>query len=401
MIHYLGVSLHRRSQRHSATAAVAYRVGLDLHDVHTGELHAYGHRDDEVLKHGIEGGAFKEPQAWADAIERAETRKNSQFFRDFQCAIPHELARGDQIELAQRFAGQLAAKYDTSVMWAVHKAADHEDADSRNVHAHIVLPTRALASEDSFTKGAKIRHLGRADYAGWHDDWQEAQMDAFEVAGVTPEERPDTPQPRVHLGPTATALERKRARALDRDSARKEGKPYVPVRRSVQELLAYTKGASRRGRLWLRDLRDLLSLQTLQQIAEEAKSAVRNTIEELRTLTGRQRRNRAGPPSIQPAYATAGAPRAPPLDQGEGHDPTTDETADDSGGLEELARRVSAEADELEQGARELEALARRDEADADAAEIDAAGGASGANQGARRDSAPTPTEEAGPLPEV
>ena len=328
VIHYLGVTLHRASQGHSATAAVAYRVAKNLHDAHTGELHAYGHREDEVVQHGIEGGAFKKPQVWADAIEQAETRKNSQFFRDFQCPIPHELPRADQIGLARRFAGQLADQYDTSVLWAVHTAAKHQDADKRNVHAHILLPTRSLASEDSFVKGEKIRHLGRSAYRGWHDDWEAAQQAAIVAAGVTPEEQPDTPQPGVHLGAAATAIERKRARDLDEERAKKGAIPYVPVCRSVQELLAYTRGASERGRLWLRELRDLLSIQTLQQRYDAAKAAVKRTILELRALQ-KQGVLRAGPPQLQPVVATAGAPRAPLIPMQEVDHAPADPTAYD------------------------------------------------------------------------
>ena len=482
MQEYFDVAIHSRSRRHSATAGVAYRVGLDLVEAPTGEEHLYGHREDDVLAHGIVGGDFADPQSWADAIEAAETRSNSQFYRDIKLALPHELAQERQVELAREWSASLAEQYGSSVLYAVHRADGK--GDQRNVHAHCLLPTRQLSSPGSFTGGAKFRRIDRDTLRAWRANWNLMQRHTLAGALIAPDtlrtwredwnlmQRPElaralqdgdvaqehhanvaldllchldhpteyeaemyrraalqgTPakrrkalnaamptmetvasdnqrrrqlqgqltliqmrleglqaryaalqarrkeadtqelraelaqfktttrqaqrqrkaireqlaeqykgrryttfffqataaghpepeqaaeeamsQPKVHLGPAAVALERAAATEGDKDDARAARRSYAPIRRSVAQLLGYTTGVSKRGKLWLSERPQFVRLK---QTCNEAKAAFRRTMKELRKLTGRPRKSVAGP-RLQPAAAPAGGPRAPPPD---------------------------------------------------------------------------------------
>ena len=456
MQEYFDVALHGRSREHSATAGVAYRVGQDLVEGPTGEEHLYGHREKDVLEHDIVGGTFESPQAWADAIEDAETRVNSQFYRDIKVALPCELSQECQVELARQWSASLADRYHTSVLFAVHSADGK--GDQRNAHAHCVLPTRQLSSPGSFTRGAKLRGIDPDTLHTWRAEWNSMQREALAEglqAGELTEEHelsvgidllchldhpteveaemyrqaalqgtpakrrkalnaamptvervasdnqqrrqlqgqltlirmrleglqaryaalqarrkdadtqelraelaqfktttrqaqrqrkairgqlaaeyrerrhltylcqataaghPDPEQaaeeamsqPKVHLGPAAVALERAAANEGDKDDARAARRSYAPIRRSVAQLLEYTTGVSKRGKLWLSEQPQFVRLK---QSCDEAKAAFWRTMTELRALTGQPRKAAAAPSQVQPAVASLGPSRAPP-----------------------------------------------------------------------------------------
>ena len=66
------------------------------------------------------------------------------------------LSRDQQITLARSFANLLRDRYDTPIAWAVHEP--DKGQDERNIHAHLIVPTRSLnEAGDAF--GAKLRVL--------------------------------------------------------------------------------------------------------------------------------------------------------------------------------------------------------------------------------------------------
>ena len=115
--------------------------------------------------------------------------------RDVQMALPCELGEQDQVALTRRFAAALCDRYGTTVSWAVHRprqcreGEDPEDApDPRNVHAHIVLPTRTVTASGEF--GKKLRVLdalstGALEIARLRALWETTANAALEAAGET------------------------------------------------------------------------------------------------------------------------------------------------------------------------------------------------------------------------
>lgn len=221
-IGHIAIRSHTRSKGHSAAAAVAYRCATRVVDERTGELHDYSRRAvrGDVVESSLTAGPWDDAQAFATAIESAERRKNSMILRDVQPAIPSELGEADQVALTADFAAQLAVRYGTQALWAVHRP--HVRGDRRNGHAHIVLPTRRLNDAgDGF--GMKLRELDckpqssvevKAIRQLWETTANRYLARAKSPARVDCGRRRDG-DPIPTLGPVATGLER-RARPDER-----------------------------------------------------------------------------------------------------------------------------------------------------------------------------------------
>lgn len=253
MIHCLVIRIHSRSKGHTAAAGIAYRCAVDLIDKDSGEIHRYSKgRGSDVIDSGIVGGNFADLQEFSDAIEAAEKRSDAQLFRDVVCALPCELPAFRQVALAREWARHLADRYFTAVVYAVHRPSP--EGDERNVHVHVLLPTRSLGKHGRAFSGLKFRHITPSAVRGWHDDWDAFQERAVASAGMTPAPAVERPvPPRLHLGREAVAMERSVARRKDRAQAKAAGRRYAPVRRSVDQLIRHTGGVSNRGQVWWAD----------------------------------------------------------------------------------------------------------------------------------------------------
>ena len=295
---HLDVRAHSRSKGHSVAAAVAYRQGFSLIDCRTGTVHNYAHRhvrrqvralgfaygdhpagwmgNDRkdfakapepaseqgapVAKEGIaptiecalsheltdeqRAVLHRHAQAFADALEQAERRKNSCIARDIECALPHELDEHQRIALAARMAQRLAKRYNAPVAFAVHDPDPR--SDQRNFHVHCLLATRKLAEDG--TLGPKLRDLdnqtrpkdggpsrGVQEILAIRADWERLCNEALAGAGLDVRidmGRGDTPaQPK--MGPAVTGMERRttqRQHAEEARAAKRENrKPPAPL----------------------------------------------------------------------------------------------------------------------------------------------------------------------------
>ena len=219
-IFHLSVKTISRSAGRSATAAAAYRAGVEITDERTGEIHDY------TRKGGVESAAIILPdnapdwardraQLW-NAAEQAEKRKNSTVAREFEIALPAELSPAEREKLAHDFARELVKRHGCAADVAIH--APGKEGDNRNHHAHILLSTRRLEA-DGFTE--KTRELddqktGKVIVTEWRERFAQLQNERLREAGHSVQvdhrsleaqgiEREAT----RHLGPTATAIERR------------------------------------------------------------------------------------------------------------------------------------------------------------------------------------------------
>ena len=219
-IYHLSVKTISRSAGRSATAAAAYRAGVEITDERTGEIHDY------TRKGGVESAALILPDnapEWArdrahlwNAAEQAEKRKNSTVAREFEIALPSELSPAEREKLAHDFARELVKRHGCAADVAIH--APGKEGDNRNHHAHILLSTRRLEA-DGF--GEKTRELdsaktGAAIITEWRERFAQLQNERLREAGHTVQvdhrshaERGLDAEPSQHLGPTATAIERR------------------------------------------------------------------------------------------------------------------------------------------------------------------------------------------------
>ncbi|MCI1073697.1 MobA/MobL family protein [Stenotrophomonas maltophilia] len=147
-----------RSQGASAVAGAAYRAGLDLTDLRTGERHDYT-RKNGVVASGILAPAGSpewahDPARLWNAAEATETRKNSVVAREFLVSLPHELTDHQRADLARDLTAHLVDRFGFAAMFAIH--APDKNADERNHHVHILATTRRM---EPTGLGAKTREL--------------------------------------------------------------------------------------------------------------------------------------------------------------------------------------------------------------------------------------------------
>jgi len=159
-IYHLSVKPISRAGGRSATAAAAYRSGELVHDLTSDEVFDY------TRKRGVEHSEIVLPTAaaradinWArdrqalwNAAEIAEKRKDARVAREYEVALPHELNRGQRVELVRAFSAELANRYGVAVDFSIH--APHRNGDERNHHAHIMTTTREVTATGLGPKAA-------------------------------------------------------------------------------------------------------------------------------------------------------------------------------------------------------------------------------------------------------
>ena len=220
-IYHLSVKTVSRSNGRSATAAAAYRAGVEITDERTGEIHDYRR------KGGVESAAVILPSnvpEWAadraalwNAAEQAETRKNSTVAREFEVALPDELSPAERERLAHDFARELVERHGCAVDVAIH--APGKGGDNRNHHAHILLTTRRLGPEGFTEKTRELddKKTGPQIVTQWRERFASLQNERLREAGIearvdhrTLEAQGIDREPTRHLGPAATGYERRK-----------------------------------------------------------------------------------------------------------------------------------------------------------------------------------------------
>ena len=218
-IAHLSIRPHSRGAGHTVAAALAYRQGLELVDARSGEVHDYTRRSGIAatgFAFGDQAPAWDrdDPQAFADALESAETRGNARIARDVEVSLPHELTEAQRTALAQDWSQALSGAYAAPVAWAVHRP--DRRGDRRNHHAHFLMATRRLGPDGRL--GAKLRELddrrtGPEQVVAMRLRWQEVCNAHLERAGLDARiamGRLDDDATRLHhLGARCTGMERR------------------------------------------------------------------------------------------------------------------------------------------------------------------------------------------------
>lgn len=217
------VSRRLSSKSRSAVAAAAYRAGECLMDAETGEVHDYTKRQrrQEVLAAGVVLPAGVDP-GWTDrerlwnAAHAADRTPAARLARNLVGAVPHELPAAAQERIAERFAAFLAERHGVAVDWALHEA--DKDGDDRNRHTHFLITTRRLHDGGFGGKARELddRKTGPAHAEAWRQKWGEIVNSELQQAGLSVRidmrsyaKQGIDRKGGVHLGPNATALERR------------------------------------------------------------------------------------------------------------------------------------------------------------------------------------------------
>jgi ATP-dependent exoDNAse (exonuclease V) alpha subunit len=214
-----------RGNGRSSTAAAAYRAGVCITDERTGEVHDYTRKKGVEYTELVlpEGVSFDREELW-NAAENSEKRKDARVAREFELALPAELTPKQRRELATDFAKSLVDRYGVAADVSVHEPS--RNGDQRNHHAHILITTRQISAQGLGEKTdleredkalrAQGKPSGRKQIEALRADWATRCNRTLERAGheARVSHKSLAAQgihraPSVHLGPTATAMERR------------------------------------------------------------------------------------------------------------------------------------------------------------------------------------------------
>lgn len=229
-----------RATGRSAVAAASYRAGERHHDERTGLTHDYR------AKGGVIASFIVSPAgapAWAtdrgtlwNAAEAATVAKNGRVATELELALPHEFTDQQRRELVEGFARSIAEKHKVAIDVSIHGPG--RGGDHRNHHAHVMITHRELTAL-GFGEIANTRMIDRKvkgvmkpvkvagafnveDITPTRSAWAAAVNAAYADAGLSIRvdhrshaERGLAAAPTKHLGPSASAMER-RGEATDR-----------------------------------------------------------------------------------------------------------------------------------------------------------------------------------------
>ncbi len=227
--------------------------------------------------------AYADPQTLWNAVDAAETSVNAQTARSMLFALPRELTDEQNLALVRDFCQKEFVDKGMICNFFYHDKGDG------NPHVHIMLTLRAMDENGKWLpksknvyaldeNGNRIRtpngswkrvKVNTVDWNErrygeiWRQDWATAQNAALEAAGRA--ERVDMRSlerqgvedrlPQKHLGPTASALERKGVSSERGDENRK----II----SVNKMLASLQKTVREIGTWLDELRKAVSRQQI------------------------------------------------------------------------------------------------------------------------------------------
>lgn len=251
-IYHLTAKHVSRKDGRSSTAAAAYRAGCKIVDQRTGEVHDYtkkrGVMHSEII---LPGGGFMERSALWNGVEKHHKRGDAVPAREVEISLPSELPADQRQALAVGYARELAEKYGVAVDVALHEPRTVTDRDleknpdqhweidpetgrrhNGNWHAHIMMTSCSIDQNGKLGKKVEVLdpiHCQRAKIPNLAERerprWAEIENAALAAAGVSArvdhrshEARGIEEAPNVHLGPAASAYER---RTGEKSEARK------------------------------------------------------------------------------------------------------------------------------------------------------------------------------------
>jgi hypothetical protein len=246
----LSVQFISRSDARSAVAAAAYRAGDRLTDERRETVQDYTRKGGvvhaEIMAPEAAPGWAKSRESLWNAVEKAETRRNSQVAKEVQLSLPAELNAEQRLALTRAFVAENFVAKGMVADVAIH--APSREGDERNHHAHIMLTTRAIGP-DGFVPTKNRDWNSKAQLQDWRENWAKIQnrhlvqtlgKDAPQVSHQSYAERGIAQAPGRHLGPEATAMERKGERTRRGQAAQQPGKIQAAGQELKEQIAART-----------------------------------------------------------------------------------------------------------------------------------------------------------------
>lgn len=223
MAHYrLEVKAIKRIDGRSAVAAAAYRAATVLHDQRLEMMFDYTAKGGVAFT-GVMGppdtpsDLLDREQLW-NAAEAADKRADSRTAREILISLPHELSDDQRHALVRAFVAQSLVGRGMVADYGVHYPDAHGDA--RNHHAHILVTTRRVGPEGF---GLKAREWDNPDAVkAMRLEWEQIQNEhlrqhlgpeAPQVSAKSLTDLGQNREPSIHLGPSASGMERRGERS--------------------------------------------------------------------------------------------------------------------------------------------------------------------------------------------
>jgi ATP-dependent exoDNAse (exonuclease V) alpha subunit len=211
-IYHCSVKIGSRSNGASSVGSCAYRESVKIKDERLGIEHDYSRKSGVVesftmTPENAPTWARDSAKLWNE-VEHIEKRKDAQVFREVVVALPRELDREKQQQLVTDYTKRNFVDEGMCATVAIH------ETEHQNPHAHIMLTTRTI-SEDGF--GKKQRDWNQKNrLESWRSDWSQSVNQALQRDGLAVrvdhrslEQQGISRTPQIHVGKTATAMERK------------------------------------------------------------------------------------------------------------------------------------------------------------------------------------------------
>jgi hypothetical protein len=249
----------------------AYRAAEWLYDERSGQWTAdYGRRARSVVEKFIltreDAATWRgDRQRLWNAAEAAEARSNGRIATELELGLPHELDPVRRRRLLLDFLAPIIARHGVAADVTIHTAHDR-----RNTHTHVLITHRQLGP-DGFGEIAHARTItkkikGRAkqigiagvtatpaDIEAIRKSWADAVNRAYADAGLdvrvdhrSHDRRGIEDVPEIHLGPTATGMERRQPGSSDRGDINRAIAEHNARRRKLRQLRAEARRLTQR-----------------------------------------------------------------------------------------------------------------------------------------------------------
>lgn len=159
-IYHCSIKNISRSSGRSAVASASYRAGEKLKDKETGLTHDYTKKSDvaysEIFLCENAPNEYRDRETLWNEVEKVEKQCNARLAREWEVALPNELAFEQSKEIVRNFAQSLADEgmcIDVNIHW---KDGNH--------HAHIMGTTRPIKSNGEW--GQKEKKAYKLDENG-------------------------------------------------------------------------------------------------------------------------------------------------------------------------------------------------------------------------------------------
>ncbi|MFQ8697966.1 MAG: MobQ family relaxase [Peptoniphilus harei] len=296
------VDIVARSKGHSVIAKAAYNARDKLQDEYYGKTHDYSKKEDLVfskifLPEHIPKEFSNREYLWNE-VEKIEKSKNSQLARNLLFTLPRELNEQDRIKLISEFIEENFTSKGMIADCNIHNpmASDHEEQP----HAHILLTLREIDEKGNWKpkcrkeyildeKGEKILNKNgkpktrKVELTTWNDKgnvekWRENFSDLCNeyLAKNKIEKRVDHRSfkrqgikqiPTIHLGASASAMERKGIRTEKGDINREIKKQNELLKNIGNEIKKITS--------WLAGFKDKLK-ESYKEYKDQSKKQIEN-----------------------------------------------------------------------------------------------------------------------------